>query len=719
MNASTSGYSSNPAESTGDEDNNNSHLPNSMNWKSDVPKSMTPRYDAVAAQLKCNTGAGGGGSSSQFAGVIVVGGRSGESDALDTVELFEWRLRRWWKMPPLTTPRCGCMVATINDNIFVAGGYQGDRHLDSAEIFSFGKDGQQWEPVVNMTTSRWYGAAVALSRHNLILAIGGRDDSWNELATMDAYNIEKHAWMPLENMATPRFGCGAVAISHSKVLVVGGFDGKEWTTSSELYDFESDTWSSTKVSPMPHRVRFCVASTVVQEGKYVFVFGQVDEGDYDSLQGGLMQCYNVNENKWAVLHNVNDLSGSAIASIGQYMFAVGGLSIAPPSGTMDNETDEYGSLISQDAFSWKLADMDFARLWSDEPLPPPQHRQPRARHVPPQRQQQPPPPPPQQQPVHQGNGGYMETSIVAVAVDHSMDVNVHHQQNMAHRSLNQHHRAASNMSAADSSVSGSNMQQQYPMQPPASPITTTPSMFSGAMSGAPGAAPGYAAPAPNHVASTALTIYNSNMSVASGLSDVPRRLVEAESMMDNYGVPVVYTGQVSERSGKPDGKGRMTWTTTGDIYEGSFRHGARDGNGRMTYKNGDTFQGIYRDDQREGHGVYHYLKENRTYDGLYADDEQEDMNGTMTWKNGTIYIGQFKGSKRTGKGMVRFPNQVKYTGDFVNGKYHGFGVCKFGDGSVYEGQWRKGKAHGQGKLVNAQGQVVHDGSWVNDGPMFE
>ena len=680
-----------------------------MNWKSDAPKSMTPRYDAVAAMLKCNTGTGGGGrggSSSQFVGVVIVGGRSTECDSLDTVELYEWRLRRWWKMPPLSTPRCGCMVATMNNSIFVAGGYQGDRQLDSAEIYHFGDEGQQWEAVGSMTTTRWYGAAVALSRHNLILTIGGRDDAWNELSTMDAYNIEKDTWMPLENMASPRFGCGAVAISHSKVLVVGGFDGKEWTTSSELYDFESDTWSSTKVAPMPHRVRFCVASTVVEEGKYVFVFGQVDDDDDDSFQGGIMQCYNVNENKWVTLPSVKDLSGSAMASVGQHLFAVGGFSMDSSSNSMDDEAGEYGIVVSQDALSWKLSDMDFARLWSDEPLPPPhQPRQQPQRHSAPQRQQQ---------HVHQGGGGYMEP-VVAVAVNHSMDMNAHHQQNMPHRSMN-HHRGSSNMS---DSMSGSNVQQQYPMQPPASPLTTTPSMFSSAHSGGPGSAPGYVAPAPNHVASTALTIYNSNMSVASGLSDVPRRLVEADSMMDNYGVPVVYTGQVSERSGKPDGKGRMTWTTTGDIYEGSFRHGARDGNGRMTYKNGDTFQGIYRDDQREGHGVYHYLKENRTYDGLYADDEQEDMNGTMTWKNGTIYIGQFKGSKRTGKGMVRFPNQVKYTGDFVNGKYHGFGVCKFGDGSVYEGQWRKGKAHGQGKLVNAQGQVVHDGSWVNDGPMFE
>jgi hypothetical protein len=52
----------------------------------------------------------------------------------------------------------------------------------------------------------------------------------------------------------------------------------------------------------------------------------------------------------------------------------------------------------------------------------------------------------------------------------------------------------------------------------------------------------------------------------------------------------------------------------------------------------------------------------------------------------------------------------------LNGKYYGQGLCRFADGSVYEGEWKHGKAHGQGRLTNAQGIVVHDGKWVNDGP---
>ena len=221
-----------------------------MKWTNHLPKSLTARYDGVAAVMKYETSPGGRGSN-QLVGVVIVGGRSAEEDCLDTVEMFEWRLRRWWKLPSLSTPRSGCMATTINDTVFVAGGYHGEKQLDSAEMYAFGSENLQFEPIANMTTCRWYGAAVPLPRHNVVLVIGGRDDSWNELATIDAYNIDKNLWIPLENMKTPRFGCAAVALSHSKVLVMGGFDGKEWTTSSEVYDFESDTWTSKKVAPMP------------------------------------------------------------------------------------------------------------------------------------------------------------------------------------------------------------------------------------------------------------------------------------------------------------------------------------------------------------------------------------------------------------------------------------------------------------------------------------
>jgi hypothetical protein len=211
----------------------------------------------------------------------------------------------------------------------------------------------------------------------------------------------------------------------------------------------------------------------------------------------------------------------------------------------------------------------------------------------------------------------------------------------------------------------------------------------------------------------------SRTSSKSGISKNKKNRRKAQNLqiLDNYGAQVVYTGYISSDTGRPSGKGKMTWQLTGDLYEGRFEHGARQGRGTMKYSNGDLFEGLFSDDQREGRGMYTY-GDGRKYDGMYVDDVAEDPNGSMSWKDGTTYVGQFARSKRTGKGTITFPSKVRYQGDFLNGKYHGRGTCKFSDGSVYQGQWKHGKAHGQGTLTNQEGEVVHAGKWVNDGPVF-
>ena len=147
-------------------------------------------------------------------------------------------------------------------------------------------------------------------------------------------------------------------------LVLGGFDGKEWTTTSELYDFDSDTWSSTSVSPMPHPVRFCAATTVVEEGKFVFVCGEANNGDDCEASSTLVQCYNVNEDRWAVLGHSKGMLGSALASIGQNLVAFGGYSTSTVNAMGNAATgDDHASVLSQETRSWKLTDVNFGKLW--------------------------------------------------------------------------------------------------------------------------------------------------------------------------------------------------------------------------------------------------------------------------------------------------------------------------------------------------------------------
>ena len=101
-------------------------------------------------------------------------------------------------------------------------------------------------------------------------------------------------------------------------------------------------------------------------------------------------------------------------------------------------------------------------------------------------------------------------------------------------------------------------------------------------------------------------------------------------------------------------------------YVGEISNGEPDGNGILTYSNGDKYEGEWKDGEPNGQG-------------------------TFTSPNGMKYIGEFKDGKKYGQGKFTYPNGSKYAGEFKDGKEHGQGTFTFPDGSKYVGEWKNGK----------------------------
>ena len=74
-------------------------------------------------------------------------------------------------------------------------------------------------------------------------------------------------------------------------------------------------------------------------------------------------------------------------------------------------------------------------------------------------------------------------------------------------------------------------------------------------------------------------------------------------------------------------EGYLLWSD-GSYYVGDFVDGARTGQGKMTYPNGDIYEGSWDKDEKDGEGVY-------------------------SWKGtGLYYAGTFVNGKREGEGTV-------------------------------------------------------------------
>jgi len=203
--------------------------------------------------------------------------------------------------------------------------------------------------------------------------------------------------------------------------------------------------------------------------------------------------------------------------------------------------------------------------------------------------------------------------------------------------------------------------------------------------------------------------------VASSTYGDDRVKVVNKKLLDPYGDKGTYTGIVLRNTGMPHGLGRMVYEEDQRVFEGDWRHGRWHGYGRASFSNGDSYEGEYKFDQRHGTGVYRW-NDGRVYDGQFSEDKRHGK-GIFTWPDGAVYDGDFVNGQRQGHGKYTFADGGQYEGSWKDGRYDGFGTCTWEDGRRYRGEWRNGMAHGRGTETYPNGNIRHEGEWIDDEPI--
>lgn len=153
----------------------------------------------------------------------------------------------------------------------------------------------------------------------------------------------------------------------------------------------------------------------------------------------------------------------------------------------------------------------------------------------------------------------------------------------------------------------------------------------------------------------------------------------------------------------------------GDLFEGYFINGKKNGRGKYTWANGDVYDGMWKDGKRCGRG-------------------------TFTWADGDTYEGDWRDGKRCGRGKLiqygKSPSgetymKYSYDGEWLDSKDHGHGICVEGDfgmekmDKVLEGEWVNGKRQGRfvWYLTNSKGgrymDFYEDGKWIEGGIPYD
>jgi hypothetical protein len=78
------------------------------------------------------------------------------------------------------------------------------------------------------------------------------------------------------------------------------------------------------------------------------------------------------------------------------------------------------------------------------------------------------------------------------------------------------------------------------------------------------------------------------------------------------------------------------------------------------------------------------------YDGKYKDG-YPDGNGTLSYSNGDVYTDECRAGEKRGKGVMTYANKETYDGEWENNLRHGTGSFTLQNGDVIRGQWIKDK----------------------------
>ncbi|WP_438834847.1 hypothetical protein [Streptococcus pluranimalium] len=88
-------------------------------------------------------------------------------------------------------------------------------------------------------------------------------------------------------------------------------------------------------------------------------------------------------------------------------------------------------------------------------------------------------------------------------------------------------------------------------------------------------------------------------------------------------------------------------------------------------------------------GTLTYDNHKITYNGEVANNRMNGQ-GKLTYDNGDVYQGQFKNGVFDGQGTYKAAKGWSYSGEFKKGQADGQGVLKTKDNKTYKGEFKQG-----------------------------
>jgi N-acetylneuraminic acid mutarotase len=246
----------------------------------------------------------------------------------------------WTTLEPMPTARSGLGVAVVDGKIYAIGGYNGS-YLATNEMYD--PTTNTWTTKQPMPTARsMVGIAVVQNKIYVFGGVTGPSNFTSSTYTgaTEVYDPVTDKWENKTSMPMPRYRLCANVVN-DRIYLIGGYDPTKFPRQvnvNQVYDPEYDTWATR--TPMP-TAAYGYGSTVLDNK--IYIIGGTQTHPYrppgSVLEITLNQIYNPETNTWSSGTMIPMIAGGldAVATTGELapkkIYVYCGYTISPTNVT--------------------------------------------------------------------------------------------------------------------------------------------------------------------------------------------------------------------------------------------------------------------------------------------------------------------------------------------------------------------------------------------------
>ncbi|XP_077991758.1 kelch-like protein 24 [Glandiceps talaboti] len=217
--------------------------------------------------------------------IYVTGGFDGQrGGAINQVWIYKTAEDTWIGCKSLKKARYQHTSATLNGQIFVAGGYNGKHALKEVECYSIEEN--RWKLIEPMKEAVSCASSTSVNRK--LFVIGGVKDCTSEsYPSIQCYSIDTHDWTRITTLKVDKKGYQSVLIN-DLIYIVGGS-----SRPTIVYDPTTDKPLEVAIT---HEMHLCPGATVLNGNIYLTGGDSVT-----NRTSSTVECYDPSTDQWMVL----------------------------------------------------------------------------------------------------------------------------------------------------------------------------------------------------------------------------------------------------------------------------------------------------------------------------------------------------------------------------------------------------------------------------------